>query len=80
MKPVNVFFTDFRTTYKKTLPMKFRRLIQAAGFDQIDFNRKFVAIKIHFGEAGNLAHLRPAYARVVADEVRRLGGKPFDRL
>ena len=44
---------------------------------QIDFDGKFVAIKIHFGELGNLSFLRPNYARAVADVVKELGGKPF---
>ena len=38
---------------------------------------KFVAIKMHFGELGNLGFLRPNYARAVVDVVRELGGKPF---
>ena len=36
-----------------------------------------VAIKLHFGEPGNLSFLRPNYAKVVADTVRGLGGIPF---
>ena len=38
---------------------------------------KFVAIKIHFGEPGNLAYLRPNYAKAVADVVKKYDGKPF---
>ena len=38
---------------------------------------KFVAIKMHFGEPGNLAFLRPNYARAVVDVVKEQGGKPF---
>ena len=38
---------------------------------------KFVAIKMHFGELGNISFLRPNYARAVADVVKELGGKPF---
>ena len=48
-----------------------------AGMDQIDFQDKFVAIKIHFGELGNLAYLRPNYAKVIVDLVKDMGGKPF---
>ena len=44
---------------------------------EIDFDRKFVAIKMHFGEPGNLAFLRPNWAKTVADFVKELGGKPF---
>ncbi len=56
---------------------KLRDLLLAAGLDTIVFDRKFTAIKMHFGEIGNLAFLRPNYAKVVADFVRERGGKPF---
>ena len=39
--------------------------------EEIDFQDKFVAIKLHFGEPGNLSFLRPNFARAVADEVKR---------
>ncbi len=72
-----VYFTDFCTGISETLPQKLARLILTAGIDQIDFQDKFVAIKIHFGELGNMAHLRPGYARVLVDIIKDLGGKPF---
>ena len=72
-----VYFTDFCTGTSETLPQKLARLIMTAGIDQIDFQDKFVAIKIHFGELGNMAHLRPGYARVLVDIIKDLGGKPF---
>ena len=72
-----VYFTNFCTVTGETLPQKLARLIMTAGMDKIDFKDKFVAIKIHFGELGNMAHLRPGYARVVVDLVKELGGKPF---
>ena len=72
-----VYFTDFCVSNSETLPQKLARLILSAGIDQIDFQDKFVAIKIHFGELGNMAHLRPGYARVLVDIIKDLGGKPF---
>ena len=72
-----VYFTDFCTGTSETLPQKLSRLILSAGIDRIDFQDKFVAIKIHFGELGNMAHLRPGYARVLVDIIKDLGGKPF---
>jgi len=72
-----VYFTDFCTGTSETLPQKLARLILSAGIDQIDFQDKFVAIKIHFGELGNMAYLRPGYARVLVDIIKDLGGKPF---
>lgn len=73
-----VFFTSMRTkAFGDGLCGKLVRLIEKAGFETIDFDRKFVAIKIHFGERGNLAFLRPNFARAVVDKVKALGGKPF---
>ena len=73
-----VYFTDFRTPmYGDPIPRKFQRLIKTAGIGDIDFEGKFVAIKIHFGELGNLGFLRPNYARALVDVVKELGGKPF---
>lgn len=72
-----VYFTDFRTNHEQSLTEKLQKLIRKAGMDTIDFEGKFVAIKMHFGEPGNLAFLRPNYARAVVDVVKELGGKPF---
>ena len=45
-----VFFTDFRTAHNQSLAEKLKKLIRQAGIDSIDFEGKFVAIKMHFGE------------------------------
>ena len=76
MESAKVYFSDLRTDEISTLE-KLHRLMKAAGFEQIDFKDKYVAIKLHFGEPGNMAYLRPNWARVVCDYVRELGGKPF---
>ena len=72
-----VYFTDFRASMQENLLQKFKRLIKTAGIGNIDFDDKFVAIKIHFGEYGNLAFLRSNYAKVLADTIKELGGKPY---
>ncbi len=77
MEPSKVYFCDLHTHMGNGLPNKLKRLIKAAGIGQIDFENKFVAIKMHLGEPGNLSYLRPNYARAVVDVVRELGGKPF---
>lgn len=77
MEKSKVYFSDFRAKPGLNLLQKLERLMKKAGIENIDFNNKFVAIKIHFGEPGNLAYLRPNYAKVVADVVKELGGKPF---
>ena len=77
MNVSNVYFTDLRVKNGDNLLTKLQRLIKTAGIGNIDFTDKYVAIKIHFGEPGNLAFLRPNYAKAVADVVKKLGGKPF---
>ncbi|NLG02314.1 MAG: DUF362 domain-containing protein [Clostridia bacterium] len=72
-----VYFTNFKTSDHENLIQKLNRLIVKAGIKTIDFQDKYAAIKIHFGEYGNLAFLRPNYAKVVADVVKEMGGKPF---
>ncbi len=59
------------------LPGKLVKLMKVAGFEKIDFDGKFVAVKLHFGEPGNLAFLRPNYAKAVCGYIKKLGGKPF---
>lgn len=72
-----VFYTDFRCKPDEGPAFKLKRLIKAAGIGQMDLDGKFVAIKMHFGELGNMTFLRPNYAKAVADVVKELGGKPF---
>lgn len=72
-----VYFTDFRTKVDVPLTAKLQKLIRKAGIRSIDMDGKFVAIKMHFGELGNLAFLRPNYAKAVADVVKENGGLPF---
>lgn len=72
-----VYFADLRTDVHENLQQKLTRLMKTAGMGDIDFQDKFVAIKLHFGEPGNLAFLRPNWARTVADFVKERGGKPF---
>ena len=77
MSVSKVYFTDLRAKNGDNLLNKLQRLIKTAGIGNIDFQDKYVAIKMHFGEPGNLAFLRPNYAKAVADVVKELGGKPF---
>ena len=57
-KPV-VYFTDMRARPGLNLLDKLKRLMKAAGFETLELEKQFVAIKIHFGEPGNLSYIRP---------------------
>ena len=77
MEKSKVYFTTMKTSFSENLPQKLERLIKTAGIGNIDFTDKYAAIKMHFGEPGNLAFLRPNYAAVVVKVIKELGGKPF---
>ena len=79
MEPAKVYFTDFRTqAFGDGLPTKLKKLARRAGIADLDLDGKFVAVKLHFGEPGNLAYLRPNYARAVRGlGAGSCGGKPF---
>ena len=77
MEKAKVYFTDFRTKLDVSQGVKLQKLCRRAGIAGIDFEGKFVAIKMHFGELGNFSYLRPNYVKAVADLIRELGGKPF---
>ena len=77
MAKSKVFFTDFRTGIGMPLTNKLKLLCTRAGRGSITMDGRFVAIKMHFGELGNMAFLRPNYARAVAELIKEAGGKPF---
>lgn len=72
-----VYFTDFRTTIGTSLTEKLKKLIRRAGISSIDMDGKYVAVKMSFGELGNLAYLRPNWAKAVADVIKGQKGRPF---
>lgn len=72
-----VYYTDFRCKMDEGPGHKLTRLLKAAGMEKLDMDGKFAAIKMHFGELGNMSYLRPNYARAVVDFVKACGGKPF---
>ena len=72
-----VYFTDLRTSPGNSLPQKLQKLVRRAGIGQIDFKDKFTAIKIHFGEPGNIAYIRHNYVAALVDLLKEMGAKVF---
>ena len=77
MQKSKVYFSDLRTSPTCNLLDKMERLVRKAGLEKLPLKDNFVAIKIHFGEPGNLAYIRPNYAARMANILRKLGAKPF---
>lgn len=72
-----VYFADMRAGHKENLFDKIARLLDRAGLQQTVSANDLTAIKIHFGEKGNSAFIRPIFARRVVEEVKKIGASPF---
>ena len=72
-----VFFIDLRTTYRENLIKKIGRLVETAGISDVVKKRDLVGVKLHFGESGNTAFIRPVFIRKIVQTVKSVGGMPF---
>lgn len=77
MSASKVYFADLRASIKENLPAKVVRLADTLGLDRIVPKRGLVAVKLHFGEKGNTAYIRPNFVRQVVERVKSLGAYPF---
>jgi len=72
----DVFFADLKAG-GKTLLHKLDALLDRTDLKGKIKERDLVAIKLHFGEKGNTAFVRPLFLRRVVDRVKQYKGKPF---
>jgi len=71
-----VWYSNLRSK-KTSLVDKVEKLLITAGIKEMIAPKDLVAIKLHFGETGNMAYIRPPYVRRVVGMLKKLGGKPF---
>lgn len=72
-----VYFIDMRATSKESFSAKIGRLLETAGLGACIEKRDLTAVKIHFGERGNTAFIRPVYIQRVVEMIKQAGGIPF---
>lgn len=72
-----VYYADMRAGTRENLHTKLERLLDCCGLDCVVDHGTIAAIKLHFGERGGHAYIRPTFVRRVVDRVKALGGKPF---
>lgn len=72
-----VYYTNLRTPNNISLLDKMEKLMDKAGFKSVISKDDLVGIKIHFGEPGNLAYIRPPYIRRAVSMVKKAGARPF---
>ena len=73
----NVFFADMRANHKRNLFDKLSILLAQCDLQSRVAPHDLTAIKLHFGERGNSAFIRPIFARRIVDEIKACGAKPF---
>jgi len=76
MKSV-VYFADLRTKASENLVGKVKRLLDAVDLAAKVKKSALVAVKLHLGEAGNTAYVRPVFVRKIVDTIKEVGGHPF---
>jgi uncharacterized Fe-S center protein len=74
----DIYFIPHQAAGRKDgLLERTKALLEKAGLRQVVERDRLIAVKLHFGEPGNTAFLRPVYVRQAVDEIKALGGKPF---
>ncbi len=71
-----VYFVTARSKGHKSLIEKLGDLMDAVGMDFIPQDG-LVAVKLHMGERGTTAFLKPVFARRAVEKIIAAGGKPF---
>jgi len=73
-----VFLVSVWADKKDEAPIhKIQMLWEKAGFDDLFKEKDFVAIKMHFGEPGNLVFLSPMYVRKIVEKMKMNRLRPF---
>jgi len=73
----DVFFMDLNATSKENLLEKLSRLVKTAGIETVLAENDLAAVKIHFGEQGNTAYIRPVFIRKIIQTIKEYKANPF---
>ena len=75
--PHPVYFLDLKTSFKENRLQRIGRLLDRVPFSKPLVKKNLVAVKLHFGEKGNTAYVKPIYVRPITDKIRDWGGSLF---
>jgi hypothetical protein len=73
----NVYMMDFRAKFNHGLVDKLGILMEKAGLENVVGAKDLVAVKLHFGEQGNTAFIRPVFIRRIVEILKARGAIPF---
>jgi len=77
MKESKVYFINLTAKPGRGLLKKFENLLINAGIKKIFKERELVGIKVHFGEDGNTAYMRPEFSRIIVNLLNQINTLPF---
>ena len=72
-----VWFAPLRSIKKESLVKRVGKLLKRAGLEDSIAQGDLVAVKLHFGEAGNTGFVQPVFVREVVHRIKKAGGRPF---
>lgn len=72
-----VYFTDMSSNSNLNLLQKLDILLEKIELNSLVKKNEFVAIKLHFGEYGNLSFVRPQYLKIIVDKLKLTGARVF---
>jgi hypothetical protein len=72
-----VFTSDLAAGWKKNIPAKVGDLFDCLKPGDLFGPKDLIAVKLHFGERGGAAYIRPQYVRVIVDRIKKLQARPF---
>ena len=72
-----VFFYDLRTDARESFTARLHRLLDKVSIASSIKEKEPVAVKLHFGEKGNTAFIRPIFLRDIVQKICACGGRPF---
>jgi uncharacterized Fe-S center protein len=72
-----VYYSSLKNPGQKSPLDKIGTLLHKVHIRDTYERHELVAVKVHFGELGNTAYLRPVFLRPVIGELKDMGAKPF---
>ena len=72
-----VYLLDLRKKYRDNVLKMFDRLFNVAGGMKVVDKNSSCAVKLHFGEDGNVNFVSPLYVRRLVEIINRAGSRPF---
>lgn len=74
----SVYFSNVRSRSKRDNKIqKLINLYERVAHDELIKEGDLTAFKIHFGESGSDAYIRPIFLKPIVDKIKEAGGKPF---